>query len=56
MPLRLTSMSCIFAGGVNWTSNLAVSSLYGIQFMFDFDFDWTRIEASATRAGCRIAV
>ena len=36
----------IFAGGVNWTSNLAVSSLYGIQFMFDFDFDWTRIEAS----------
>ena len=35
-----------FAGGVNWTSNLAVSSLYGIQFMFDFDFDWTRIEAS----------
>lgn len=36
----------IFAGGVNWTSNLAVSNLYGIQFMFDFDFDWTRIEAS----------
>lgn len=36
----------IFAGGVNWTSNLAVSSLCGIQFMFDFDFDWTRIEAS----------
>lgn len=36
----------IFAGGVNWTSNLAVSSLYGIQFMFDFDFDWTHIEAS----------
>lgn len=32
--------------GVDWTSNLAVSSLYGIQFMFDFDFDWTRIEAS----------
>ena len=36
----------IFAGGVNWTSNLAVSSLYGIQFMFNFDFDWTHIEAS----------
>lgn len=36
----------IFAGGVNWTSNLAVSNLYGIQFMFDFDFDWTHIEAS----------
>ena len=25
---------------------MAVSSLYGIQFMFDFDFNWTRIEAS----------
>lgn len=36
----------VYAGGVDWTSNLAVSSLYGIQFMFDFDFDWTRIEAS----------
>lgn len=36
----------IYAGGVDWTSNLAVSSLYGIQFMFDFDFDWTRIEAN----------
>lgn len=31
---------------MSWTSNLAVSSLYGIQFMFDFDFNWTRIEAS----------
>ena len=31
--------------GVSWTSNLAVSSRYGIEFMFDFDFDWTRIEA-----------
>ena len=34
----------VFAG-VDWTSNLAVSSRYGIEFMFDFDFDWTRIEA-----------
>lgn len=41
----------IFAGGVNWTSNLAVSSLYGIQFMFDFDFDWTHIEASCNAGG-----
>lgn len=36
----------VYAGSVSWTSNLAVSSLYGIQFMFDFDFNWTRIEAS----------
>ena len=36
----------VYAGSVSWTSNLAVSSLYCIQFMFDFDFNWTRIEAS----------
>lgn len=35
----------LLAGGVIWSSNLAVSSLYGIQFMFDFELDYTRIDA-----------
>lgn len=38
----------ILASGVTWSSNLAVSSLYGIQFMFEFDFDYTRIEAECS--------
>ena len=38
----------IFAGGVTWSSNLAVSSLYGIQFRFEFALDYTRIEAECS--------
>ena len=38
----------ILAGGVTWSSNLAVSSLYGIQFRFEFDLDYTRIEAECS--------
>lgn len=38
----------ILASGVTWSSNLAVSSLYGIQFRFEFDIDYTRIEAECS--------
>lgn len=38
----------ILAGGVTWSSNLAVSSLYGIQFRFEFDLDYTRIDAECS--------
>lgn len=38
----------ILASGVTWSSNLAVSSLYGIQFRFEFDLDYTRIEAECS--------
>lgn len=38
----------ILASGVTWSSNLAVSSLYGIQFRFEFDRDYTRIEAECS--------
>ena len=38
----------ILAGGVTWSSNLAVSSLYGIQFNFEFDLDYTRIDAECS--------
>lgn len=38
----------ILASGVTWSSNLAVSSLYGIQFNFEFDLDYTRIEAECS--------
>lgn len=38
----------ILAGGVTWSSNLAVSSLYGIQFRFEFDLDYTRIAAECS--------
>lgn len=38
----------ILAGGVTWSSILAVSSLYGIQFRFEFDLDYTRIEAECS--------
>lgn len=38
----------ILASGVTWSSNLAVSSLYGIQFRFEFDTDYTRIEAECS--------
>ncbi|MGI6026995.1 MAG: M56 family metallopeptidase [Candidatus Scatomorpha sp.] len=36
------------SSGVTWSSNLAVSSLYGIQFRFEFDLDYTRIEAECS--------
>lgn len=38
----------ILASGVTWSSNLAVSSLYGIQFRFEFELDYTRIEAECS--------
>lgn len=38
----------ILAGGVTWGANLAVSSLYGIQFRFEFDLDYTSIEAECS--------
>lgn len=38
----------ILASGVTWSSNLAVSSLYGIQFRFEFDLDYTSIEAECS--------
>lgn len=38
----------ILASGVTWSSNLAVSSLYGIQFRFEFDLDYTRIDAECS--------
>lgn len=38
----------ILASGVTWSSNLAVSSLYGIQFRFEFDLDYTRIAAECS--------
>lgn len=38
----------ILASGVTRSSNLAVSSLYGIQFRFEFDLDYTRIEAECS--------
>ena len=38
----------ILASGVTWSSNLAVSSLYGIQFRFEFDLDYTRIESECS--------
>lgn len=38
----------ILASGVTWSSNLAVSSLYGIQFRFKFDLDYTSIEAECS--------
>ena len=38
----------ILASGVTWSSTLAVSSLYGIQFRFEFELDYTRIEAECS--------
>lgn len=38
----------LLASGVTWSSNLAVSSLYGIQFRFEFDLDYTRIDAECS--------
>lgn len=38
----------LLSSGVTWSSNLAVSSLYGIQFRFEFDLDYTRIEAECS--------
>lgn len=38
----------ILSSGVTWSSNLAVSSLYGIQFRFEFDLDYTRIDAECS--------
>ena len=38
----------ILASGVTWSSNLALSSLDGIQFRFEFDIDYTRIEAECS--------
>lgn len=38
----------ILASGVTWSSSLAVSSLYGIQFRFEFELDYTRIEAECS--------
>lgn len=38
----------ILASGVTWSSNLAVSSLYGIQFRFEFELDYARIEAECS--------
>lgn len=38
----------ILASGVTWSSNLAVSSLYGIQFRFEFELDYTRIAAECS--------
>lgn len=38
----------ILSSGVTWSSNLAVSSLYGIQFRFEFDLDYTHIDAECS--------